>query len=266
MTVLANTPATGLVLGKRRRREGGHAAAARSGRSRWWMRPGPGSRLVAELMGARIPVVPTRHQLFITEPIDGITPAMPIARVIDANVYIRHERGGLMLGGYEPNPKQYDLGATRAELPDQRPRPGHRRAAASWRSSVRGPVPDLPGPGPEDRGAPRRPAHHDRGRPLHPGASPRRTRLLAADRLLRRRAQHLAGAGRGAGAVDRGRQPADGPVRDRDRAVRRPRAAGGRAAAASARAYSHHYTAVFGGEMPNRRRRPEAVGSPAVDC
>jgi len=52
--------------------------------------------------------VPTRHQLLITEPIAGVTPEFPIARVIDANVYVRHERGGLMLGGYEPDPLQPD--------------------------------------------------------------------------------------------------------------------------------------------------------------
>ncbi len=70
---------------------------------------GAWARLVAELMGVDLPIVPTRHQLLITTPIDGVAPSMPIARVIDANVYIRHERGGLMLGGYEPNPKQYDM-------------------------------------------------------------------------------------------------------------------------------------------------------------
>jgi len=52
--------------------------------------------------------VPTRHQLLITEPIAGVTPEFPIARVIDANVYVRHERGGLMLGGYEDDPLQPD--------------------------------------------------------------------------------------------------------------------------------------------------------------
>jgi len=70
---------------------------------------GAWSRLVGELAGARVAVVPTRHQLFITEPIAGVTPQMPIARVIDSNVYLRHERGGLMLGGYESNPRQYDM-------------------------------------------------------------------------------------------------------------------------------------------------------------
>lgn len=69
------------------------------------------ARVVAAELGGRLPVVPTRHQLLITEPIVGVGPEFPIARVIDANVYIRHERGGLMLGGYEPDPLQVDLAA-----------------------------------------------------------------------------------------------------------------------------------------------------------
>jgi glycine/D-amino acid oxidase-like deaminating enzyme len=109
VTVLANTPATGLVLG-----DGGiEKVVTPRGEIKTEQvvdAAGAWVRVVAELLGARIPVVPTRHQLFITEPVDGITPAMPIARVIDANVYIRHERGGLMLGGYEATPQQYDLG------------------------------------------------------------------------------------------------------------------------------------------------------------
>jgi glycine/D-amino acid oxidase-like deaminating enzyme len=67
---------------------------------------GAWARLVASALGATLPVVPTRHQLLITEPIAGVGPHFPIARVIDANLYVRHERGGLMLGGYEPDPLQ----------------------------------------------------------------------------------------------------------------------------------------------------------------
>lgn len=110
VTVLGETPATGIVLGA----GGVERVVTPRGEIRTEHvvdAAGAWARLVAELMGVRLPIVPTRHQLFITEPIDGITPSMPIARVIDANVYIRHERGGLMLGGYEPNPKQYDLAA-----------------------------------------------------------------------------------------------------------------------------------------------------------
>jgi 4-methylaminobutanoate oxidase (formaldehyde-forming) len=65
--------------------------------------------LVAAMTGIRVPIVPTRHQLYITEPIVGIVPEQPIVRVLEANVYVRPERGGLMLGGYEPDPLQVDM-------------------------------------------------------------------------------------------------------------------------------------------------------------
>ncbi len=68
-------------------------------------------RAVAALTGARVPVVPTRHQLMITQPIPGVQPNQPITRVIDTNVYVRPDEGGLMLGGYEPHPVQYDAAA-----------------------------------------------------------------------------------------------------------------------------------------------------------
>ena len=65
-------------------------------------------RAVAALTGARVPVVPTLHQLMITEAIEGVDPAQPITRIIDTNVYVRPDEGGLMLGGYEPDPVQYN--------------------------------------------------------------------------------------------------------------------------------------------------------------
>jgi glycine/D-amino acid oxidase-like deaminating enzyme len=68
-------------------------------------------RAVATLAGARVAVVPTRHQLLITEPIRGVEPMQPITRIIDANVYTRPDEGGLMLGCYESDPMQYDPSA-----------------------------------------------------------------------------------------------------------------------------------------------------------
>jgi glycine/D-amino acid oxidase-like deaminating enzyme len=119
--LLPHTPATGFAIGPRGvegvRTPGGTIATrvvvdAAGG----W------ARLVATGLGGALPVVPTRHQLLITEPIPGVGPEFPIARVIDANVYIRHERGGLMLGGYEADPWQVDVAALStsfdmAELP-----------------------------------------------------------------------------------------------------------------------------------------------------
>jgi len=70
---------------------------------------GAWAALVADMTGIRVPIVPTRHQLYITRPIDGIDARQPIVRVLDVNVYVRPERGGLMLGGYEPDPLQVDM-------------------------------------------------------------------------------------------------------------------------------------------------------------
>ncbi len=70
-------------------------------------------RQVAGLAGARVPVAPVRHQLLITEPTTYVDPADAIARVVDAAVYLRPARGGLMVGGFEPGPLPVD--------PDQQP-------------------------------------------------------------------------------------------------------------------------------------------------
>ena len=63
-----------------------------------WVRP------VGALAGARVPVATVRHQLLITSPDRGVDPADPIARVVDAAVYLRPARGGLMVGGFEAGP------------------------------------------------------------------------------------------------------------------------------------------------------------------
>ncbi|HET7880333.1 MAG TPA: FAD-binding oxidoreductase, partial [Acetobacteraceae bacterium] len=73
-------------------------------------------RAVSALSGATVRVVPTRHQLLITEPIAGVDPMQPITRIIDVNVYARPDEGGLMLGGYEQNPLQYEVGTLPARF------------------------------------------------------------------------------------------------------------------------------------------------------
>jgi 4-methylaminobutanoate oxidase (formaldehyde-forming) len=65
--------------------------------------------VVGDMTGIRVPLVPTRHQLYITTPIEGVKASHPIVRVLDVNVYVRPERGGLLLGGYEPEPLQVDV-------------------------------------------------------------------------------------------------------------------------------------------------------------
>jgi glycine/D-amino acid oxidase-like deaminating enzyme len=119
--LLPHTPATEFAIGPRgvegvRTPRGAIATRVVVDAAGGW------ARLVAARLGGALPVIPTRHQLLITEPIPGVGPEFPIARVIDANVYVRHERGGLMLGGYESDPWQVDMSALSpafdiAELP-----------------------------------------------------------------------------------------------------------------------------------------------------
>ncbi len=65
-------------------------------------------RHVAGLAGARVPVAPVRHQLLITAPTAEVDPDGPITRVVDAAVYLRPARGGLMFGGFEADPLPVD--------------------------------------------------------------------------------------------------------------------------------------------------------------
>jgi glycine/D-amino acid oxidase-like deaminating enzyme len=74
---------------------------------------GAWTRQVAEAAGIHIPLVPTRHQLFVTEPIDGVRPDLPIVRIMDAAVYVRPCEGGLLWGVFEEGPQQVDIDAQR---------------------------------------------------------------------------------------------------------------------------------------------------------
>ena len=72
---------------------------------------GAWASLVAKAAGLAIPLVPVRHQLFVTEPIAGVEPLQPIVRLSEASVYVRYDRGGLMFGGYEDRPLVVDAAA-----------------------------------------------------------------------------------------------------------------------------------------------------------
>jgi 4-methylaminobutanoate oxidase (formaldehyde-forming) len=72
---------------------------------------GAWTRQVAAMSGIRIPLVPTRHQLFITEPLDGVRADLPMIRIMDAAVYVRPYEGGLLWGVFEEDPWQFDMDA-----------------------------------------------------------------------------------------------------------------------------------------------------------
>ena len=63
---------------------------------------------IGRLAGVEVAVVPFEHQYVLTEPIEGVGPDMPTMRDPDRLVYFRNEAGGgLVMGGYERNPKPW---------------------------------------------------------------------------------------------------------------------------------------------------------------
>ncbi len=59
---------------------------------------------LAERVGVAVPLAPVRHQYIVTEKIVGVTSALPTLRDPDRLTYYKEEVGGLVMGGYEPNP------------------------------------------------------------------------------------------------------------------------------------------------------------------
>jgi glycine/D-amino acid oxidase-like deaminating enzyme len=77
---------------------------------------GAWSRSLGQMAGVTVPVVPTRHQLYVTTPISGVDYTQPTVRVLDRRVYVRPDRGGLILGHYEPDPWQVDMSTLPADF------------------------------------------------------------------------------------------------------------------------------------------------------
>ncbi|MGN6102065.1 MAG: GcvT family protein, partial [Devosia sp.] len=61
-----------------------------------------------------VPLQPVRHQYIVTEKIEGLAPDSPTIRDPDRRTYFKEEVGGLVMGGYEPDPVAW----TTADVPD----------------------------------------------------------------------------------------------------------------------------------------------------
>jgi sarcosine dehydrogenase len=68
---------------------------------------GQWSKAIARLAGVRVPLQSVQHQYLITERIAGVTSDLPTLRDPDRLIYFKEEVGGLMMGGYEPDPKPW---------------------------------------------------------------------------------------------------------------------------------------------------------------
>ncbi|MGO9816711.1 MAG: GcvT family protein [Acidocella sp.] len=65
---------------------------------------GQWAREVGRMAGVNVPLVSVEHQYMVTERIEGVTPGLPTLRDPDRLTYYKEEVGGLVMGGYEPNP------------------------------------------------------------------------------------------------------------------------------------------------------------------
>jgi 4-methylaminobutanoate oxidase (formaldehyde-forming) len=68
------------------------------------------SRQVAALAGVSVPLQAVKHQYVITEKIAGVTPGTATIRDPDRRTYFKEEVGGLVFGGYEPDPIPWTTG------------------------------------------------------------------------------------------------------------------------------------------------------------
>ena len=60
------------------------------------------------MAGVSVPLQPVKHQYIITEKIDGLATDAPTIRDPDRRTYFKEEVGGLVMGGYEPEPAALD--------------------------------------------------------------------------------------------------------------------------------------------------------------
>lgn len=76
---------------------------------------------VAKLVGLELPIVPVRHEYFVTVALDGLDSNYPCFRVPELTLYGRVDQDGLLLGGWEgrsldADPRAYSMADTAPPL------------------------------------------------------------------------------------------------------------------------------------------------------
>ncbi|AWC25679.1 Aminomethyltransferase [Aminobacter sp. MSH1] len=71
---------------------------------------GQWARQVGAMAGINVPLQPVKHQYIITEKLPGLATDAPTIRDPDRRTYFKEEVGGLVMGGYEPNPIAWTTG------------------------------------------------------------------------------------------------------------------------------------------------------------
>jgi sarcosine dehydrogenase len=77
---------------------------------------GQWARQLGALAGVSVPLQPMKHQYVVTEPIPGLARDAPTLRDPDRGTYFKEEVGGLVMGGYEPDPQAWTSGDVPADF------------------------------------------------------------------------------------------------------------------------------------------------------
>ena len=75
---------------------------------------GQWARQIGAMAGVSVPLQPVKHQYIITEKVDGLATDAATIRDPDRRTYFKEEVGGLVIGGYEPDP----IAWTQGDVPD----------------------------------------------------------------------------------------------------------------------------------------------------
>ncbi|MCF8521126.1 MAG: FAD-dependent oxidoreductase [Rhodobacteraceae bacterium] len=71
---------------------------------------GQWARQVGAMAGINVPLQPIKHQYVVTEKLPGLASDAATLRDPDRRTYFKEEVGGLVFGGYEPNPQPWTTG------------------------------------------------------------------------------------------------------------------------------------------------------------
>lgn len=80
---------------------------------------GQWARQIGVMAGINVPLQPVKHQYVITEKIEGLSPDATTIRDPDRLTYFKEEVGGLVFGGYEPNPQAWLPETKNHDVPDE---------------------------------------------------------------------------------------------------------------------------------------------------
>jgi 4-methylaminobutanoate oxidase (formaldehyde-forming) len=70
---------------------------------------GQWARELGALAGVAVPLQSAEHIYLVTEAIEGVTPDLPVIRDPDGYIYYKEEVGGLVMGGFEPVAKPWNV-------------------------------------------------------------------------------------------------------------------------------------------------------------